>query len=98
MRGRLLDSRVPAGVLDEVSNRLEARGKGRTLEFPPQGVGPGAVRGRCRSASIFVRSRGSSTGFVSKLSADGTHLIYSTYLGGSGDELPSIFERSLAIS
>jgi len=44
---------------------------------------------------------GTYDAFLSKISADGSHLIYSTYIGGSGDEAdkdyPYIFHAGLAV-
>src|SRR5262249_24411449 len=38
------------------------------------------------AAAIQSQSRGRFTSFVTKLNADGSRLIYSTYLGGSGGD------------
>jgi hypothetical protein len=36
-------------------------------------------------AAIQTTSGGATSGFVAKFAADGTHLVFSTYFGGSGD-------------
>ena len=67
------------GVGVDGDGNVYAAGTTRSADFP--------VAGGLQSCL-----RGSSDGFVTKLSADGSTILYSTFLGGSGDDLA----RSLA--
>ena len=52
-------------------------GATRSEDFP---VTPGALQ------ATFPAQAPNTTGFVAKISADGSELVYATYLGGSGEE------------
>ena len=65
----------PNGIAIDAAGNAYVAGSTTSPDFP--------------SVNALQPSLGSAdgaNGFVSKLSADGAHLVYSTYLGGSGDD------------
>jgi hypothetical protein len=70
------DSHNPTIAVDENGSAYLA-GNTRSTDLP---VTPGAYD---------TTPNGGSDGYVARFSADGSSLIYATYLGGSGDESPS---------
>ncbi len=63
-----------AGVTTDAAGNAYVVGGTSSLDFP---ISPGAY-----STSVA----GSTDGFVTKLNADGTGVVFSTYFGGAGDE------------
>lgn len=61
------------------SGNAYVTGQTSSLDFP----GPGGIAGKIGAAT------GPGNAFVSKLAANGTSLVYSTYIGGSGPNLDS---------
>ena len=80
---------LPSGMTVDTSGEIVITGLTNDLTFPIAG---GALQPDCQTysadakANNFVRCGPSSTtsAFVTKISADGTSLIYSTYLHGGG--------------
>jgi hypothetical protein len=66
---------TPAGIVRDGSGNILVAGVTRSGDFPTT---PGALQ---------VAPAGGIEGCLAKLSADGANLIFSTYLGGSGNEM-----------
>ena len=83
---------VPNGMAVDAAGEILLTGITNDLNFP---VTSGALQPSCQTYSAVAANNGfvrcgpssASSGFVTKISADGTSLVYSTYLHGlSGDE------------
>ena len=62
-----------AAVVDDAGNAY-ATGQTQSADFPTT------------SGVVFAKSQGKQEVFVTKLNAAGSGLVYSTYLGGNGDD------------
>jgi len=82
--GRLADSSVGQAIAVDAAGHAYVTGIAASAshDFPTT---PGAYRaGECDNVLRFAND-----GFVAKLSTDGSMLLYSTLLCGSGDDLPA---------
>ncbi len=82
---------IPAGMTIDASGAMYVTGYTNDLTFP---VTTGALQTNCQTYSAAAAANGfvrcgpssSTSGFVTKISPDGTSLIYSTYLHGGGGQ------------
>ncbi|AXC10325.1 Cell surface protein [Acidisarcina polymorpha] len=74
------NSEDPRGVAVDASGNAYITGSTYSTDYP---VTPGALK------TLFHHDAGAPTGFVTKLNAAGSGLVYSTYLGGGATDLPS---------
>ncbi len=80
---------IPAGMVIDATGAMYLTGYTNDLTFP---VTTGALQTNCQTYSAAAAANGfvrcgpssSTSGFVTKISADGTSLVYSTYLHGGG--------------
>jgi hypothetical protein len=80
--GSLLDSSYGTGIAVDAAGHAYVTGVAKTSDFPTT---PGAYRiAGCVNDNPFA-----GDGFVSKLSVDGSALVYSTLLCGKGDDAPT---------
>jgi hypothetical protein len=74
-----------AGIALDASGNAYLTGTTASTDFPTT---PGALDTTCGTDSTCNGGFINQDGFVAKLNASGSALLYSTYLGGSGDDQP----------
>lgn len=83
---------VPSGMTVDAAGEIIITGYTRDLDFP---VTAGALQTKCQTYSAASQGNitrcgpndgAQTSAFVTKISADGTSLVYSTYLHGGGGE------------
>src|SRR5207247_8669256 len=77
---------LPGKIFVDAGGNTYFAGITRSLDFPTT---PGALQKVFAGGHPIVEEGYDSDAFVTKLNATGTALIYSTYLGGKGDDLAS---------
>ena len=80
--GSLLDSSYATGIAVDATGHAYVTGHAKTSDFP-------TTLGAYRTTGCIKDNPLSGDGFVSKLSVDGTALVYSTLLCGKGDDTPT---------
>ncbi len=71
---------VPYGIAVDSAGNAYLTGYTESSDFPIVNQIPGACRGSCGVGDNFL------VGFVTKINAAGSGLVYSSYLGGSSDD------------